>query len=104
MTGKTNFLMASTEPSSESKALTEICDYLISINKYSDISETKKDALSRVNHFNSLGLYEDDPQMLNASIERKSVHALIYGHDLHDLLEKNNGLLPEKIRSTNEPV
>lgn len=39
-------------------------------------------------------LYDDDPSLANASIERKSVHALIYEHKLHDVIEKTGGYLP----------
>ncbi len=86
---KVNFLAGSTNPAEEKKALDEVCDYLISLGKYISVDEAKKDAINRMNFFGEL----KDPSMKDASIERKSVHALIYGHELHDVIERNGGYL-----------
>jgi len=95
MSNRTNFLKGSTNPQAELRALDEICIYLVSIGKYENTESAKTEALERVGLFKELGLYKNDPGLSNASPERKSVHALIYGHDLHDLLVENNGYLPE---------
>lgn len=101
MPKKTNYLKGSIDPFEEDSALEEMCSYLVGLGKYPNRKSAKDDAIERIMFFEMLGLYKDDPQLQTASISRKSVHALIYGHDLHDLLEKNNGLLPdlEKLQS-----
>ncbi|MEX1196345.1 MAG: hypothetical protein WEB57_00600 [Pseudohongiellaceae bacterium] len=95
MSEKINFIKASTHPSEEQKALDELCHYLVSMGKYHTLNEAKADAIARVGYFERLGLYKEEPSLEAASLERKSVHALIYGHDLHELIESGRGYLPE---------
>ncbi len=93
----TNFLHASTEAKAEQEALSELLRYLIEEGKYSSIEEGKKDAVERVKFFEQLSLYKDDPDLQAASDVRKMVHALIYGHNLHDPIEANRGYLPNVV-------
>lgn len=95
MTNRTNFMRGSTDAEAEELALLEMCEYLVALGKYSSVIEAKIDALERVKFFSKLGLDTIDPQLLNASPARKSVHALIYGHELHEIIESGNGFLPE---------
>ena len=94
MKEKTNFMYASTSKGDEKKALIEIGTYLISIGKYPNEKAMEKDAKERVVFFEALGLYSQDPQLANASQYRKQIHALIYAHELHDVIVSNNGYLP----------
>jgi len=102
MTHKTNFLHGSTDETDEIQAYDELCNYLIRDGKYADSAEADDDAEERVEYFNGLGTYDDDSQLINASIYRKKTHALIYTHNLHDMIVKNNGFLPDS--SLNEKM
>lgn len=78
----------------EKKAFDELVTYLINIGKYQNKLVAEQDAKDRVSFFNELGLYKTDPQLANASQYRRKVHALIYAHNLHDVIVANNGDLP----------
>jgi len=91
----TNFLHGSTDEADEIRAYDELRDYLIKNGKYSDAVEADDDAGERVEYFDGLGLYNEDSQLINASIYRKKTHALIYAHGLHDVIVKNSGFLPD---------
>jgi hypothetical protein len=79
----------------EKKAYKELTSYLINLGKYPDAELADIDAQQRVNHFEQLNLYTSDPQLRNASILKKKTHALIYGHELHDVIVANDGYLPD---------
>lgn len=95
MTKRTNFMQASTLEDDERAALSELLRYLIAQGHYDSEEEGEQDAEERVLFFSGLGLYRKDPQLINASKTRKKVHALIYAHELHDVIMSNAGYLPD---------
>ena len=104
MKQKTNFMHGSTDETEEIQAYEEIREYLINQGKYSSILEADNDAIERVDYFDSLGIYKEDPQLIAASVHRKKTHALIYAHDLHGVIGENNGFLPDSEQDARQDV
>lgn len=92
---KTNYLHSPAESLAEAEALEEMCQYLVSIGKYQNKEDAKNDALERISFFEKINLYEKDPGLKESSTAKKQVHALIYGHNLHDTIVENSGFLPD---------
>ena len=95
MTKRTNFMQASTLEDDERAALSELLRYLVAQGHYDSEEEGEQDAEERVLFCGELGLYREDPQFINASKTRKKVNALIYAHELHDVIVSNAGYLPD---------
>jgi hypothetical protein len=103
MKEKTNFMHASTDKKDEINALNELILYLVSINKYENSVTAEHDAEERVNFFEQQGLYLNNVQFENSSVNYKKTHALIITHNLHDVIEANNGFLPD-IKKNHPPL
>jgi hypothetical protein len=94
MKEKTNFMHAATDKKDEINALNELILHLVSIKKYENSVLAENDAEERVNFFEQQGLYLNNVQFENSSVNYKKTHALIITHNLHDVIEANNGYLP----------
>lgn len=95
MVKKTNYIRGVTGPVEELLAYREICDYLVAIGTYPSRKAAISDARERVKFCADLGLYDQPSNVQSASDIVRSTHALIYAHDLHDLIESNGGYLPD---------
>ena len=95
MTTAINYLHGDIDPDREEEAFIKLANYLVLKGQYKDEAAARKDAEQRVDFLEKADIYADDPKMDNASWELKAIHALIAAHTLNDVLQANDGQLPD---------
>lgn len=94
MTATINLLSTELDAEQEQQGLDELFAYLVEHGKYKNLEAVTQDAKRRVKFLEDADYFVSRPEFVAASTARKSIEALIQGHQLRNLLVENEGRLP----------